>query len=248
MKKLIAVLLVMIMAIAFGGCRDEQQEEPTTEAPATTEATTEEAIDYHIAYKKQVQNLIDEYGKFADGETLGTGVKYGTLKDMDGNGTPEMIIIHDMQVVIYTCDKEGNVESIYETGIGYRFGQGDTSYQVVFNDGGEKPLILVNKSENETSEEAFEVVTVNKGVAGVDTYRATTEMDIPDRELLDTFTINGTTVEQGEYEANYNSFMSGATIVDPYNNDEGMADYYDGQTYIAATPTEFEEFLASLDE
>ena len=245
MKKVLAIFLVLAMALAFGACRDKQQEEPT-EATTTEEPTTEKEVDYHAAYKAEVENLINQYGQFQDGDSLGTGVKYGCLEDMDADGTPEMIIIHDMKVVIYTCDKEGNVSSIYEGSVGYRFGQGDTSYQVIINTSASKPVVVVNISQNETSEEAFEAVTVTNGVAGVDTYRATTEMDIPDRELLDTFTINGSDVDQSEYEAGYSSFMDGATIVDPYNNDEGMANYFDGQTYVAATPAQFEEFLASL--
>lgn len=224
MKKILCLGVAAVMAFAcfaMSGCGDKDVEETTTaetttEAPTTTEATTTtKAVTYKTIYKSQLDSMIDQYG---------AGVTGGKLIDMDNDGTPEMIVIHDMTVCIYTIRDE-KASSLYEGTAGLRYGQTDASYEVLINESCTPTVLVLFNATDEWVDENITAVSIFDGEATTEELKAATngENDTPAREELETFSINGSDVTSTEYNTEYERLTVGADVIDPRNADlEGL--------------------------
>ena len=218
-RKLIGILLAGILVFAMTACSGgddgdegiagpsaaEETEEPTE--TTATEAADKKLTVYQKAYKEQLDDLITQYGK---------GVTGGRLCDMDGDGSPEMIVIHDMKAEIYTIEGEDAVR-IYEGKVGLKYGQTDAYYEVLLNRKTDPPVLVLFNASDEWVDENISAVTVSGGEAQVRSLKAATdgENDTPAREELKTFSINGKDVSAKEYDAEYHKLTSGADSINP---------------------------------
>ena len=169
MKTKKTLLLVVIAAMAFAmvlfvaGCgnEDPEPEEETTTTETTQEETTTQAPKESDALKTQLQSMIEEYGR---GSADGKGVTYAKVIDMDGDGKPEMVTIHDMKVEIFAV-KDNKAESIFTGDIGIQYGQTSAGYEVLLNENTAPPSVVLFNSSDEWVDENITVVTVDEGKA-----------------------------------------------------------------------------------
>ena len=248
MRKIKKVMLLLAIIFVFSnsiGCTRNQEdkevdnivkEEIHIDKEEVEEQEEEEVVAYKALYKEEVNSLIDKYGKFETGPAgMIKGIKYGQLIDFDKDEIPEMIILHDMQVMLYTI-KDGEVKCIYEGIIGERYGQSDVSYTLRVNDNSENPGLIVYNSEKTWEEERITIVTVENGEAKTKELYAKTESgnDIPIRDNLIEFFIDNQNVTKDEYNNIYNSIVKEAKSIDACWN------------YESATSSELETFINSL--
>lgn len=212
-RKLIALLLACALAFAMTACGGGDTEQTETEPPETkaaTEATKpakKELTDYQIAYKEKLDSMIDEYG----GDLTG-----GKLTDMDDDGVPEMLVIHNMKAELFAF-RDGQVEQIYEGTAGLKYGQTDTSYEILLNESISPSVLMLFNAKDEWVDENISVVTVSGGEASVKSLQASTngDNDTPAREELQNFSIDGNAVSAEEYENEYNRLITGADSINP---------------------------------
>lgn len=224
----VIVMLVIMMVIFVTGCgSDDTEQEPTTEATTatTTEATTAAPKDNDIL-KSKLQALIDELGR---GTSSGTGVAFAKMVDMDGDGTREMIVIHDMKAEVFQV-KDGKAESVFEGTIGIQYGQTDTGYEVMINESISPVTLVLFNSSDEWVDENITAVTMADGAIQEKHLKAATtgDNDTPAREELVTFSIDGASVSGADYENEYTKLTEGADVVNPM------------------TPSDLDEILASM--
>lgn len=193
-------------------------EAPADGSQAAPEDTSPQAGDWRGAYLAQLNDLCDRYGRFVqDRDMLGavTGVKYANLLDFDGDGVRELLVLAEDQVYLYTC-RAGRAELLYQGTVGGRFGQTDVSYTFGLNVAADTPCLIVYHTEQEWTQEAITLVTVSGGAA------VTTELsaqadgrgDLPTRDALTDFQIDGQTVDRAEYEARLDGALEGALELD----------------------------------
>lgn len=186
--------------------------------PAEPESRPEGREDWRGAYLAQLNDLCDRYGRFVqDRDPAGavTGVKYAKLLDFDGDGTRELVVLVEDQVCLYTC-RDGRAELLYQGQVGGRFGQTDVSYTFGLNVAADTPCLILYHTENEWTQEAITLVTVSDGAA------VTTELlaqadgqgDLPTRDTLTDFRIDGQPVTRQEYEARRSAALDGALELD----------------------------------
>lgn len=221
MKKKRFILIGVIAILAIGltvavvGCgSNEEESEPETTAATTTttEATTAAPKDNDIL-KAKLQSMIDEHGR---GTSDGTGVVYARTLDMDGDGTKEMIVIHDMQAEIIAA-KDGKAESIFTGKIGGQYGQTDTSYEALINESISPVTLVLFESNDEWVDETITEVAISEGAVVEKKLKASTngENDTPAREELVNFSIDGESVSGTEYENEYSRITEGADSINP---------------------------------
>lgn len=218
MKKFLCISLAAVMAFAMvslSGCKGGEEQEPTeepttTEATTTTEPTTEK-VTYKTIYKSKLDALSDQYGE---------GLTGGKLVDMDSDGTPEMIVIHDMNVEIFGIKDEEAV-SLYEGKAGLRYGQTDASYEVLVNESITPTTVILYNAKDEWVDENITAVSISGGTVSTEVLKAATdgENDTPAREELQTFSIDGADVSSGDYNAEYTRLTEGADSIDPMSAD-----------------------------
>lgn len=217
---LIALIAAMAMAMVMfvAGCGD-QETEPDTDATTaeveTTEETTTQAPKETDALKAQLQSMIEEYGR---GSADGKGVTYARTLDMDGDGKPELITIHDMKVEIFAI-KDKKAESIFTGDIGIQYGQTSAGYEVLINEKSAPPCVVLFNSTDEWVDENITIVTVADGAAVEKNMRASTngENDTPAREELVNFSIDGNTSLAADYNEEYENLQEGAKHINPMN-------------------------------
>lgn len=240
-KSLIAMLIFTVIASSVIGCGDEKKE--STEVgniqneEKQVEEKKEEVVDYKAVYKDEISSLINKFGKYEDpGNGLPIkGVKYGELIDFDKDKVPEMVVLHDMKVLLYKI-KDGKAECIYEEKLGSRFGQTDVSYTLGINTKSERPSLIVYHSTSEWKEENISIVTVeNNKVVTKELYaRTNKDLNMPDRKELEEFFVNNESKTADEYNSIYNSIVKEDKEIDACWNQE------------PATKNQLEKFLASL--
>ena len=210
----IAVMAVaMVIAVAGCGSKDKEQEpETTATTETTTEATTAAPKDNDIL-KSKLTSMIEEYGR---GASNGSGVTYARMIDMDGDGTRELIVIHDMKAEIIAV-KDGKAESVFEGKIGIQYGQTDTAYEVLINESISPISLVLFDSSDEWVDENVTVVTMSEGTVSQKILKASTngENDTPAREELVNFSIDGSNVAGADYEKEYNRVTEGADSINP---------------------------------
>ena len=245
MRKIKGVMLLLAIIFVFSngvGCTSKQEDKEVDNIvqeeidKEEVEEQEEEIVDYKALYKEEVNSLIDKYGRFETESTgMIKGIKYGQLIDFDKDEIPEMIILHDMQVMLYTI-KDGEVKCIYDGVIGERYGQSDVSYTFRVNDNSENPSLTVYNSEKTWEEEKITIVTVENGEAKTKELYAKTESgnNIPIRDNLIEFFIDNQNVTKDEYNNIYNSIVKEAKNIDACWN------------YESATLSELEAFINSL--
>lgn len=188
------------------------------EGQAAPEDASPQAGDWRGAYLAQLNDLCDRYGRFVqDRDMLGavTGVKYANLLDFDGDGIRELVVLAEDQLLLYTC-RGGRAELLYQGTVGGRFGQTDVSYTFGFNVAADTPCLIVYHTEQEWTQEAVTLVTVSGGAA------VTTELfaqadgrgDLPTRDALTDFQIDGQPVDRAEYQARLDAALEGALELD----------------------------------
>lgn len=206
---------VLVMAFSLAGCGSDEEQAPTEETTAapttTTQATTEESEN--ALYKSELTSLIDEYGR---GDGTGAGVNYAKLMDLDGDDRDEMIVIHDMNLVIFGV-KEDQVVTLFEGKAGTQYGQTDTGYEVLINESYSPTTIVLFDSQDEWVDENITAVTVSGGAVSTKSLKASTsgENDTPAREELQTFSIDGASVSAGDYDSEYSRLTEGADSINP---------------------------------
>lgn len=208
--------MAAVMAFALTGCGSEDdtaETEATTEAPTTTTEATTEAANESTLYKSELTSLIDQYGR---GDGTGEGVNYAKLMDLDGDDTQEMIVIHDMNLLIYDV-KEDQVVTLFEGKTGTQYGQTDTGYEVLINESISPTTIVLFDSQDEWVDENITAVTVAGGAVSTETLKAATngENDTPAREELQTFSVDGASTSAEDYESEYNRLTEGADSINP---------------------------------
>ena len=248
MRKIKGVMLLLAIIFVFSngvGCTSKQEDKEVDNIvqeeidKEEVEEQEEEIVDYKALYKEEVNSLIDKYGRFETESTgMIKGIKYGQLIDFDKDEIPEMIILHDMQVMLYTI-KDGEVKCIYEGVIGERYGQSDVSYTFRVNDNSENPSLTVYNSEKTWEEEKITIVTVEDGEAKIkELYAKVDELALDAnmflRETLIEFFIDNQNVTKDEYNNIYNSIVKEAKNIDACWN------------YESATSSELETFINSL--
>lgn len=191
---------------------------PTDRSQAAPEASPAEAGDWREAYLAVLDGLCDQYGRFVqDQDMLGavTGVKYGRLLDFDGDGIRELVVLAEDQLRLYTC-RDGQAELLYQGEIGGRFGQTDVSYTFSLNVAADTPCLILYHTENEWTQEAVTLVTVSDGTAVTTELlaQADAQGDLPTRDTLIDFRIDGQPVTQAEYEARLDTALDGALELD----------------------------------
>lgn len=207
------VVIAMVIATVGCGSKDKEAEpETTATTTTTTEATTAAPKDTEIL-KAKLNEMIGEFGK---GSSDGSGVTNAKVLDMDGDGTKEMVVIHDMKANIIAV-KNGKAESIFEGTIGIQYGQTDTSYEALINESIKPTALVLFNSSDEWSDENITVVTISEGAAAEKSLKASTtgENDTPAREELVSFSIDGNNVSASEYENEYNRITEGADSINP---------------------------------
>ena len=222
MKKIAVIGVAVMMAagmLAMTGCGDDKAVEETTAAPTetTTEATTTteettEAVTYQSLYRAKLDEMLDAYG---------SGVTGGKLMDMDGDGTPEMIIFHgsapSFTTEIFAVQGKEAVSVYEKTLSGLRYAQTDMSYQVWLNDSIDPATVVLFNSEDEWVNEEIHAVTYNGSAASEEILKAATdgENDDPGRNWLQNYTINEGGVSKGEYNDAYKRLKRDADVIDP---------------------------------
>ena len=222
----IAVLVIaLVIAVVGCGSKDKEAEPEPTTTETTTEATTAAPKDNEIL-KAKLNEMIDEFGR---GTSSGSGVVYAKMLDMDGDGTRELIVVHDMKAEIIAV-KNGKAETIFTGIAGIQYGQTDTSYEVLLNESIKPAALILFDSSDEWSDENITVATVSGGTVTEKSLKASTtgENDTPAREELVKFSIDGSDVSASEYENEYNRLREGADSINPM------------------TPTDLDEVLASM--
>lgn len=224
----IVAAMALVMVFAIMGCGSDEEEQPvTTEATTTTttETTTAAPKDNDIL-KSQLQAMIDEHGR---GTSSGEGVTYARMMDMDGDGSKELIVIHDRVTEIFAV-KDNKAESIFEGDVGIQYGQTDARYEVLINESIKPTTVVMFNSNDEWVDENITAVSVSGGTASVVNLRASTsgENDTPAREELVNFSIDGKTVSATEYNNEYTRLTEGADKIDPMS------------------PADLDEILASM--
>ncbi len=230
LKKAVLLTLVASMAVAMvifvAGCGDDENEsEPApTETEATEETTTTQAPKETDPLKTQLQSMIEQYGR---GSADGKGVTYAKAVDMDGDGKPELVTIHDMKAEIFAV-KGKKAESIFTGNIGIQYGQTSAGYEVLLNEKKNPVSLVLFNSTNEWVNENITVVTVVDGAAVEKNMSASTngENDTPAREELVNFSIDGATALAADYNEEYDKLREGAESINPMNPadlDEVMA-------------------------
>ncbi|MGL4773771.1 MAG: hypothetical protein ACRC2K_09425 [Clostridium sp.] len=264
-KKIIALIVCTLLTVTIVACgKTTEEEKPTPNKPEeiTTPAKPEEVkptkpvevkptkpaevttpnkpqvVSYKTLYKQELDNLIKKYGKFVKEkpEDLVKGVKYAQLVDFDKDKVPEMIVIHDMKVLLYTI-KDNKAVCIYEKEIGSRYGQTDVSYRLGINTSGEKVSLINYGSKKEWSEERISIVTVENGKVVIkELYaKAKENNDMPSRENLVSYYIDNKATTQSEYNKIYYSTVENALNIDACWNEE------------PATKSNLETFLSTLN-
>lgn len=202
----------------MGAAGTPEDSAPEDQSAQTDPTEPEGQADWRGAYLAQLNELCDRYGRFVqDPDLLGavTGVKYANLLDFDGDGTRELVVLAEDQVYLYTC-RQGRAELLYQGQVGGRFGQTDVSYTFGFNVSADIPCLILYHTENEWTQEAITLVTVSGGAA------VTTELlaqadgrgDLPTRDYLTDFRIDGQPVTREEYEARRSGALEGALELD----------------------------------
>ena len=240
----ITMLIVGTIILTSIGCSEQSEKNNSSsikneenQVDKDNKKDEKELVDYKAIYKEEVEQLISKYGKFKDpGNSLTiTGVKYGELLDFDNSGIPEMIIVHDRKVLLYTI-KDGIATCIYEGEAGSRYGQTDLAYTIGINTSNEKPYLIVYHSTKEWTDENISLITLEKGNIITKELAAKTDgnNDIPNRESLVSFYIDGKSVTDQEYNKVYDSIVKDAKEIDVcWNNN-------------SATDSDLENFLNSL--
>lgn len=184
---------------------------PAPEQPAPPDGLWQEA------YLGVLEELCEEYGKYAipaDTDII-SGVKYAQLLDFDGDGMRELVVLFDHTVRLYTC-REGEPVLLYEGAVGARFGQTDVSYTIQLNAMADTPCLVLFHSEYEWTQEAISLIRVSGGEAAVTELLAEAEgpNDLPDREALTSFFINGQPVDREAYEAARSNALDDSVEID----------------------------------
>ena len=190
--------------------------DPDDPAPPPGEPTPPDSL-WQGAYLGLLEELCEEYGKCAvpaDTDTI-FGVKYAQLLDFDGDGTRELVVLFDHTVRLYTC-REGEPVLLYEGTVGARFGQTDVSYTIQLNALAETPCLVLFHSEYEWTQEAISLIRVSGGEAAVTELLAEADGsdDVPGREALTSFFINGQPVDRETYEAARSNALDDSVEID----------------------------------
>lgn len=232
-KKLITILALTIIITTFGGCTENKEEKQIDniqvkekqkndmqkdnvqvkeKSKDDIEKESEKVLNYKDLYKKEVNNLI---------ETPIKSFRYGELIDFDKDNIPEMIMLYDMKVVLYTI-KNGKVEAVYEKRLGSKYGQSDVSYRLGINTKDEKISIINYDSKNTWQEELIEIITLEKGNVAIKKLyaKAKKDNDIPVRNNLVEFFIDGEPTTLDKYNSIYNSTVEQAKQIDALGNGE----------------------------
>lgn len=190
---------------------------PGGASPAPSAPESDGAGDWRGAYLAELNALSRQYGRYVQEEDSGavTGVKYGQLLDFDGDGTRELVLLVDNTVRLYTC-RAGTAVLLHEQEVGGRYGQTDVSYTFQINARSDSPCLAISHSQQEWTEEAITLVEVAGGEA------VTTELfaqadrrsDLPTRDVLSAFQIDGRSVTREEYEARRAAALEGAVDID----------------------------------
>lgn len=222
MKKILIVSLALVMALslaALTGCGKEKKAPETTAAPTTTtEATTTtekettEKVTYKTLYLSKLDALLDS-----------GSVNNGRLLDLDGSGTPEMILFRgaapEFSCEVYTIE-DNKVVSLYEKQFtGLRYWQSDASYEAWINESNSPTALVLFDSSDEWLEDKVHAVTFDGGVAEKELLaKAKGEPSTPDWSECKC-TVDGETVSAGEYEVERDKLSVGADIVNPSSSD-----------------------------
>lgn len=232
-KKLIIIGLIAVLALAMvfavSGCGSDEEDvdqEPTTEATTTTTKATTAAPKDNDILKSKLESMIEQNGR---GTSSGSGVTNARMLDMDGDGTRELIVIHDMKAEIFAV-KNGAAESVFEGKIGIQYGQTDTAYEVLINESISPVTLVLFNSSDEWVDENVTAVTMSEGAVAEKNLKASTsgENDTPAREELVNFAIDGANVSATEYNNEYTRLTEGADSINPMN------------------PADLDEILASM--
>lgn len=188
-------------------------EDPTPPSGDLTPPDTQ----WQGAYLGVLEGLCEEYGKYAipaDTDII-SGVKYAQLLDFDGDGMRELVVLFDHTVRLYTC-REGEPVLLYEGAVGARFGQTDVSYTIQINAMADTPCLVLFHSEYEWTQEAISLIRLSGGEAVVTELLAEVEAqnDLPDREALTSFFINGQPVDREVYEAARSAALDDSLEID----------------------------------
>lgn len=210
-SKLLVLLLMLTFVIgSFIGCKGIKEENNQSNE-------SKEEVDYKALYKEEVDKLIGEFGKYENPASGGIvkGVKYGELIDFNNDEVPEMIILHDKQVLLYTIEDD-KLKCVYEGTVGSRYAQSDVSYNFGINDKGEEVYIVINDSEATWTEEVISIVTMKDKEVVIKKLNAKTapDNDRPIRENLISFYIDDKEVSKEEYDKIYDSIVNNCKTID----------------------------------
>lgn len=241
-KKLITILVFTAIVNTLGGCTEneeikpnynvqkeelqkntkqnnekiedniENKEEQKSDVQNKLKQEEEKGLNYKALYKSELNNLNENSIK---------GFRYGELIDFDMDNIPEMIMLYDMKVALYTI-KNGKVEACYEKKLGSRYGQGDVSYRIGINTKDQKVSIINYDAKNSWQEELIDIVTLEKGNVEIKKLyaKAKKDNDTPIRENLVEFYIDNKPVTLDTYNSIYNSTVKEAKQIDAWGNGE----------------------------
>ena len=168
-------------------------------------------------YKNEINKLINKYGKFYSEQQWYpiSGLKYAELIKFDEDEIPEMLVIHDMKVLLYTI-KDGKVILVYEDDIGGRYSQSDVAYTIGINTYSEKTSLIVYKTEQCWQEESIKIVSLEQGVPIFKRLYAKTKPnnELPNRENLISFSIDDEVTTEDEYYKVYDNIVKPARSID----------------------------------
>ncbi len=194
--------------------------------------------EYGAVYAKNIQDIIEKYGKFEQGGTK--GLRYGVLIDFERDMVPELVLLHDLKVKVYRYH-DGVSSEIYSADVGCRYGQTDVSYTFGLNDTAEIPYLITYHSENEWTEENMEIFTLKDGTTEITTMFAKTTGVDKGFEILDAM-IDGRYVSGKEYVIEKEKLSSG--LISVFASGIGDGGTYDrGWDFLWATEDELDAFL-----
>lgn len=229
--------MLTITLTSFAGCKEKKVESNNKTTKENEVVEEKKEVNYKALYKEEVDKLISEFGKYDNpGNGLPIkGVKYGELLDFDKDNIPEMIILHDMKVLLYKV-RDNKVQCIAEGSVGSKYAQSDINYTFGINVNENGTSIVIPNSKSEWTEELISIVTVENNNSVIKKLTAKTAPDngIPIRDSLISYYIDDQEVSKDEYYKIYDSQVKNC------KNINAMIDESPGNA------SELETFIQSL--
>lgn len=225
MKKNIFFAVIIVLMLALSSCQykgspptihkstlgesphgyaDSTDDGNKKPVPSPTVIKLEKDDDYKSAYLEEINTLIKKHGKHVQSspDSLVKGVQFARLIDFENDKVPEMVVLCDLKVAIYSFT-DSKVAKIYEANLGPEFGHTDVSTRFAITNYDNAFYVITYNSPSEWTTESITACTILNNKPMIKKLYAETdpnnEDSLPTPDYLVKFKIDEADVSKEDY-------------------------------------------------